>query len=157
MAKPIDDVARHIVDAAVNVHTRVGPGLLESVYEILLARHLERRGLGVERQKSIDAVIDGVSFEGAFRADLVVEGLVVVEVKSASRFAPENWKQVLTYLRLLDLRLGFLLNFGAPTMKEGIRRVVNDYDNLASSRLSVKRCSPDPGPAYPAGSAILIR
>lgn len=138
MPRTIDDVARHVVDVAVKIHARVGPGLLESVYEVLLARQLERRGLVVERQKPIDAVIDGVSFEGAFRTDLIVDGLVVVEIKSVSRVGPEHWKQVLTYLRLLDLRVGLLLNFGAATMKEGIRRVANHHVDLASSRLGVK-------------------
>ena len=138
MARTIDDVAAHIVDAAVKLHMRVGPGLLESVYEILLAKQLERRGLAVERQKPVDAVIDGISFEGAFRTDLIVDGVVVVEIKSVSRLSPEHWKQVLTYLRLLDLRVGFLLNFGAATMKDGIRRIANGHVDLAPRRLGVK-------------------
>jgi iron complex transport system substrate-binding protein len=123
----IETVAREIVDAAVKVHKRTGPGLLESVYEVLLARELERRGLTVERQRPVDVVIDGVQFNEAFRLDLLVEGLIVVEIKSVETFVPAHWKQVHTYIRLLDLRLGFLLNFGDTTMKSGIHRIVNRY------------------------------
>lgn len=123
----LDEIARQLVDAAVKLHMRIGPGLLESVYEVLLARQLEIRGLHVERQKAVDAVIDGIHFDGAFRADLLIENRIVVEIKSVTKLAPAHWKQVLTYLRLLDLRIGFLLNFGAATMPEGIRRIANNY------------------------------
>ena len=124
----IEDVGKAVVDAALKLHRRIGPGLLESVYEILLAQELARRGFTVERQKPVTIDIDGLRFDDAFKVDLLVEGLVVVEVKSMDRFVAAHWKQVLTYLRLLHLPLGYLLNFGGGTMKEGLQRVVNDYD-----------------------------
>lgn len=102
----LDFLSGEILDSAIRVHRRYGPGLLESVYEVLLTKELERRGLRVERQKSIPLELDGVRFEEGFRLDLLVEGAVIVEVKSVDRLAPAHWKQVLTYLRLLDLRLG---------------------------------------------------
>ena len=110
---------------------RLGPGLLESVYRSLLARNLERLGVRVEQQKIIDFNYDGVRFERGLRVDLLVEGLLVVELKSIEKLAPVHTKQLLTYLRLLDLPLGLLINFGGATLKEGLRRVVNNY-NLAS-------------------------
>ena len=114
-----------IVDAAIRIHRALGPGLLESVYEIVLARDLVRRGYFVERQKPVSFNFEGLWFEDAFRANLVVERAVVIEVKSVVTLAPVHAKQLLTYLRLLDHRLGLLLNFGAPAMKDGITRVVN--------------------------------
>jgi iron complex transport system substrate-binding protein len=126
MAKEIGEIAGEIVDAAYKLHTRLGPGLLEPVYEVVLARELERRGLRVERQKDIDFELDGMRFQSAFRVDLLVEGCVVVELKSVENWAPVHSKQVLTYLRLLDLPVGLLLNFGAATMKEGMHRIVNN-------------------------------
>lgn len=123
----IDDITGQIVDAAYKLHTRLGPGLLESVYEVVLARELARRGLRVERQKAVSFEFDGMCFEDAYRVDLLVEGLVVVELKSVENLAPVHPKQVLTYLRLLNLPVGLLLNFGAATMKEGMHRIVNNY------------------------------
>ena len=125
--RDVNEITAEIVDAAYGIHTRIGPGLLESVYETLLARVLEQRGLRVERQRAVSFEYDGIRFDEGFRVDLLVDGRVVVELKSVERLAPVHPKQLLTYLRLLDLRVGLLLNFGAPTMKEGIRRVVNDY------------------------------
>jgi iron complex transport system substrate-binding protein len=137
----VDDVTGQIVDAAYKLHTRLGPGLLESVYEIVLAKELERRGLKVERQKTIAFQFDDLLFEDAFRVDLLVEGVVVVELKSVETLAPVHSKQVLTYLRLLDLPVGLLINFGAATFKEGMHRIVNNYTPLpsASPRLRVNR------------------
>ena len=123
----IDEVTGEVVDAAVKLHKRVGPGLLESVYQILLAKELERRGLDVERKKPVAIDIDGTRVENAFVVDLLVEHAVVLELKSMEALAPVHWKQVLTYLRLLDLQVGLLINFGAPTLKEGLHRVVNNY------------------------------
>jgi GxxExxY protein len=122
---PENGVARIVVDAAVHVHRALGPGLLESVYEIVLAFELRRRGLHVARQVPIDVVYENLRIDGGFRADLIVEGCVLVELKSVERSAPVHKKQTLTYLRLANLRLGLLLNFGAPLMREGVTRLVN--------------------------------
>ncbi|CAN5777853.1 GxxExxY protein [soil metagenome] len=118
-------VSGQIVDAAVKIHSRVGPGLVESVYETILCRDLVRRGLCVERQKPISFEYDGMWFENVGRADIIVEDAVIVEVKSAVAVAAIHQKQLLTYLRLLDHRLGLVLNFGAPLMKDGIHRIAN--------------------------------
>jgi iron complex transport system substrate-binding protein len=125
--KEIDEITGQVVDAAYKLHTGLGPGLLESVYELLLASELERRGLRVERQKPVSFEFDGLQFDDAFRVDLLIEGRVVVELKSVEILAPVHMKQVLTYLRLLNLPVGLLINFGAATMKEGLHRVVNNY------------------------------
>jgi iron complex transport system substrate-binding protein len=127
MAKEIDDITGEIVDAAYKLHMRLGPGLLESVYEMVLAKELQRRGLRVERQRTVSFEFDGMRFEDGFRVDILVEGVVVVELKSVENLAPVHSKQVLTYLRLLNLPVGLLLNFGAATMKEGLHRIVNHY------------------------------
>ena len=121
----INQVAQQIVDAAYHIHTRLGPGLLESIYEPILTRVLEQRGLMVERQRPIPLEFEGLQFKEAFRADLIVERSVVVELKSIEHLAPVHAKQLLTYVRLLDLRLGLLINFGAPLIKDGIKRIVN--------------------------------
>ena len=123
----IERIATQIVDAAVQIHTHLGPGLLESAYEILLAKDLERRGLQVERQKALAVEFRGIRIDDAFRVDLLVGGSVIVELKSVERLAPVHWKQVLTYLRLLDLRLGFLINFGELRLKDGLHRVALRY------------------------------
>lgn len=125
--KPINDVTGLIVDSAYKLHKQLGPGLLESVYEALLARRLQAQGLSVERQKAISFEFDGILFEEGFRVDLFVDGLVVVEIKSVEKVAPVHSKQLLTYLKLLKLEAGLLINFGAPTMKEGLHRIVNNY------------------------------
>jgi len=121
----INLISGQIVDAAFHIHSKLGPGLLESVYEVVLAKDLERRGLYVERQKSIPIEFEGLHFEEGFRADLIVERAVIVELKSVELLAPVHYKQLLTYLRLLDYRLGLLINFGAPVIRDGIKRVVN--------------------------------
>ena len=123
----VDAVTGEIIDAAVKLHKRLGPGLLESVYEMVLVRQLESRGLNVERQKEVTFEFDGMLFEGGFRIDLLVNQLVVVEIKSVERTAAVHSKQVLTYLNLLRLPVGLLLNFGAATMKEGMQRIVSEY------------------------------
>jgi iron complex transport system substrate-binding protein len=128
----MDEITGEIVDAAVKLHKRLGPGLLESVYELFLAKELYRRGLVVERRKLITIDIDGIRVDHAFRVDLLINGSVIVELKSIETLAPVHFKQVLTYPRLLDLRVGLLINFGAATMKEGLHRIVNDYVPSAS-------------------------
>ena len=124
-----NEIATVVVDAAVQVHQALGPGLLESVYEIVLAYELRRRGLSVVRQVPIDVTYENLRVDGGFRADLVVEGKVLVELKSVERTAPVHKKQTLTYIRLADLRLGLLMNFGAALMKDGITRLVNGLDD----------------------------
>ena len=118
-------IAKEIVDAAYHVHTRLGPGLLETVYEVVLAHELKKRGLSVERQVAIPVEYDGIIFDEGFRADIYVNNKVIVELKSVEAVAPVHKKQVLTYLRLADKRLGLLINFGAPLIKDGISRIVN--------------------------------
>jgi GxxExxY protein len=103
----------------------LGPGLLESAYEAILADQLARCGVAVERQKAIPIKYDGVALAEGFRADLLLEGRLLVELKSVERLSPLHSKQVLTYLRLLDLPLGILINFGGATFKEGVRRIAN--------------------------------
>jgi iron complex transport system substrate-binding protein len=133
----LDDITGAIVDASLGVHRNLGPGLLESVYEIVLSSVLERRGLLTERQRAVSFSYDGILFEQAFRVDLVVEQCVIIEVKSIDRLAPVHTKQLLTYLRLMDLRVGLILNFGAGTMREGLKRVVNDLPPSSSQNLRV--------------------
>jgi iron complex transport system substrate-binding protein len=137
--KELDDITGAIVDAALKIHMELGPGLLESVYEAVLARALERRGFRVERQKIIRFEYDGMVFEEGFRTDLLVEGRVIVELKSVEKLAPVHSKQVLTYLRLMNLPVGLLINFGAAMFKEGLHRIVNNLPTSASPRLRVNQ------------------
>ena len=123
--RELNEISGTIVDAAVRIHKALGPGLLESVYVAVLARDLARGGCFIERQKPVSFDFEGMWFEDAFRVDLVVDHAVLVEVKSVLHLAPVHGKQLLTYLRLLDHRLGLLLNFGAPVMKDGIIRIAN--------------------------------
>jgi iron complex transport system substrate-binding protein len=116
-----------IVDAAFRLHVGLGPGLLESVYQSILARDLARRGLQVETERVISFEYDGMRFDSGLRVDMLIENSVVVELKSVEQFAPVHPKQLLTYLRLLRLPVGLLLNFGAPRLKDGIRRIANGY------------------------------
>ncbi len=119
-----NELSREIVDAAFRLHTELGPGLLESVYEALLARELELRGLSVVRQQPISFEYRGQKFDEGFRADLVVNNLVIIELKSVEELHPSHKKQLKTYLKLTGKRLGLLVNFGAPLIKDGIHRVV---------------------------------
>lgn len=120
-----NEIAKVIVDAALSVHRTLGPGLLESVYEAALAFELRDRGLRVQRQVPIPVQYRNVIFDEGFRADLVVEAKVIVELKSVERVAAVHPKQLLTYLRLADLRLGLLINFNVELLKNGMKRVVN--------------------------------
>lgn len=128
----VEALAKIAVDCGFKVHDGLGPGLLESVYGVVLAHSLKRRGLVVERQKPVPIVFEGIVLDEGFRADLLVEGRLLIELKSVERSAPVHGKQVLTYLRLMDLSLGLLFNFGAATFREGAKRIIN---NRASSRL----------------------
>ena len=125
--RPIDDVSGEVIDTAIRIHRELGPGLLESVYETVLAGSLQRSGFVVERQKPVDIEFDGLRFMAAFRIDLLVDEQLLVEIKSVERLNPAHAKQLLTYLRLTKQPVGLLLNFAGETMKEGIRRLVNDH------------------------------
>jgi GxxExxY protein len=122
---PENEISKLILDSAIAVHRELGPGLLESVYEIVLAYELQQRGLRVDRQVPIAIRYKDMIFDAAFRADLVVEEKVLVELKSVEQISEAHKKQVQTYLRLRGYKLGFLLNFGEALMKRGITRVVN--------------------------------
>jgi iron complex transport system substrate-binding protein len=139
MTKDVEELSAEVVNVAFHLHKDLGPGLLESVYDVVLARMLEERGIQVQRQKPIPIEYAGLRFDMGFRADLLVEGNLLVELKSVETLAPVHGKQVLTYLRLLRLPLGLLINFGAPTFKEGIKRIVNNHKEFASSRLRVNQ------------------
>jgi GxxExxY protein len=125
----VERLATITVDCGFKLHQALGPGLLESVYEALLCDAISRHGLHVERQKPITLVYNGRTFNEGFRADLLIEGVLLIELKSVERMAPVHGKQLLTYLRLMDLPLGLLMNFGAATFREGIKRVVNQHRN----------------------------
>ena len=123
-----EEVGKAVLYAAFKVHTALGPGLLESVYETALARELERRGLRVERQKAIPVIYEGEQLEIEFRADLIVQSLVVVELKSVEAVTPVFRKITTNYLRLIPLRLGFLINFNVLHLRDGIIRIVNGLE-----------------------------
>ena len=120
-----NELSRQIVDAAYRIHTTLGPGLLESVYVLTLAWELEQRGLRVVRQSEVPVVYQGTRIEAGFRADLIVDDQVIVEVKSVETLAPVHKKQLPTYLRLANKRLGLLINFNVVLIKNGITRIVN--------------------------------
>ena len=123
-----NEVARQIVDAAYKVHSTLGPGLLESAYQAILVYELQRRGLQIEAERPMPVVYEGMRLDIGFRADLIVEDKVIVELKSVEQIASVHKKQLLTYLRLADKRLGLLINFGSPLIKDGITRIVNHLE-----------------------------
>lgn len=123
----IEDFAKIAVDCGFKLHKELGPGLLESVYEVLLAEALRERGLFVERQVPVPIRYKGVVVDNAFRIDLLVERILVVELKSTERESALYPKQLLTYLRLMELPLGLLMNFGQETFKQGVQRVANNH------------------------------
>jgi iron complex transport system substrate-binding protein len=131
----IDRISGDVVDTAIRIHRDLGPGLLESVYEMVLAAKLTQIGYRVARQQPIDIEYDGLSFDAAFRIDLLVEERLLIEIKSVERLNPAHAKQLLTYLRLTKQPVGLLINFGGATLKEGIRRLVNNHKPSASPRL----------------------
>ncbi|UCZ55554.1 GxxExxY protein [Desulfurispirillum indicum] len=134
-----EELSKIIVDCAYRMHVEIGPGLLESVYEAVLEKLLIEKNLKVSRQQTIPITVMGLSLDEGFRADLIVEDLLLVELKSIEQLAPVHAKQVLTYLRLLNLPLGLLLNFGASTFKEGCKRIVNGKQDFVSSCLRVNQ------------------
>jgi GxxExxY protein len=120
-----NEIGKIVVDAAVELHKELGPGLLETVYEVLLAHELQKRGLVVERQVPITIKYHGIEFIEGFRADLIIDKKVIIELKSVESISDAHKKQVLTYLKLTNLKLGYLLNFGEALMKDGISRIIN--------------------------------
>jgi GxxExxY protein len=127
-----NQISAIIIDTALDIHRRLGPGLAESVYQVVLAYELTKRGLRVEQEVPIPVEWDGIKMEIGFRADIIVEGMVLVELKSVETVAQVHKKQLLTYLRLTNLKLGLLLNFGSALMKDGIHRVANGVDEERS-------------------------
>ncbi|HEX8262878.1 MAG TPA: GxxExxY protein [Allosphingosinicella sp.] len=138
----IEELARLTIDCGLRIHKEVGPGLLEAVYEAILASSLLKLGIKADRQVPIGIEYDGLVFAEGFRADLLVDDRLIVEVKSVDRLMPVHGKQVLTYLRLTGRPLGVLLNFGGATLREGIRRIVNNHTDVGSSRLRVNQGPP---------------
>jgi GxxExxY protein len=122
----LNEITGAVVDEAIGIHRDLGANLFESVYEVLLAASLEQRGLRVDRQRPISFSYRNIHIADGFRADLIVEDLVIVEIKSIDHLAPMHTKQLLTYMRLSNLHVGLLLNFGAETMSKGIKRLVRD-------------------------------
>jgi iron complex transport system substrate-binding protein len=135
----IEDLSAVVVDTAFHLHRDLGPGLLESVYEAVLAKRLQNRGRSVACQQPVPIEFDGLRLDEGFRADLVVDGVLVIELKSVEQLAAVHHKQLFTYLRLMRLPLGLLINYGAATFKEGIKRIVNHHQDLTSSRLRVNQ------------------
>ncbi|MCU0333397.1 MAG: GxxExxY protein [Ignavibacteriaceae bacterium] len=123
---PENEIAKIVVDCCYKIHTTLGPGLFESVYEKALIYELEKRGLNFEQQKGIPVYYDNVKMEMGFRADIIVENKVILELKSQEVLAPVHSKQLLTYLRVTGLKLGLLINFGEALIKNGIHRIVNN-------------------------------
>jgi len=133
-----NEIAKHILDAAFLVHTKLGPGLLESGYEVIIAYELKKRGLTAERQKAMPIMYDDIRFDEAFRSDIVVNGKVIAELKSVEVLLPVHAKQVLTQLRLSGLKLGLLINFGEAHLKNGIKRIINGrLDKESSAEFSL--------------------
>lgn len=141
----LDDITGDVIDAAVKLHMKLGPGLLESVYEAVLVQWLERRGHTVQRQRMVPFEFEGLFFDEGLRLDLLVDDLVVVELKSVQKLAPVHSQQVLTYLRLLNLEVGLLINFGGGTLKEGLRRIVNNHKPSPDSPLRINQTRAAPG------------
>ena len=130
--KDIDQISGEVLDLALHLHKELGPGLLESVYQTVLAAQLARAGHRVETQRPVDIEFDGLRFQSAFRIDILVDDCLLIEVKSVDQLHPAHAKQLLTYLRLTKQPVGLLINFGGATLREGFRRIVNDYRPSAS-------------------------
>jgi iron complex transport system substrate-binding protein len=137
--KDVEELSAIAVDCSYRLHVEAGPGLLETVYEAVLTQMLADRGLAVQRQVSVPINLMGMAFEEGFRADIIVENRLLIELKSVENLLPVHSKQVLTYLRLLKLPLGLLINFGAPTFKDGCKRIVNQHTNTQFSRLRLNQ------------------
>ncbi len=140
--RDVEEISEIAVDHGLRIHRELGPGLLESVYETVLAASLTRAGLKVERQRPVSITFEDMEFANAFRIDLLVEDQLVLEIKSVETSSKVHHKQLLTYLRLMNQPVGLLMNFGCATFKEGLSRVVNNHKNFASSRLRVNQSTP---------------
>ena len=134
-----EELSSIVVDCGYRLHVESGPGLLESVYEVVLAKMLAAQGIEVKRQVPVPIRLMGLTFDEGFRADLLVENQLLIELKSVENLAPVHSKQVLTYLRLLKLPIGLLINFGAPAFKDGCKRIVNGPQSFVASRLRVNQ------------------
>jgi GxxExxY protein len=137
--KHIDELTREVIGLAMRVHSALGPGLFETVYEIVLAGKLEEAGYYVRRQVPVDIDFEGTHFSNAFKIDILVDDRLIIEIKSIAALQPVHRKQLLTYLRLKNLRVGLVLNFGSATMSEGILRVVNKHKDSANSAGSARK------------------
>lgn len=135
----LEEITGAIIEESIRIHKELGPGLLETVYEAVLARRLICRGLAVERQKAVEFTYEGLRFAEGYKVDLLVESSVVVELKSLEKLAPVHAKQVLTYVRLLDLNVGLLMNFGGETLKEGLKRIVHKLEPASDSILLINQ------------------
>ena len=157
MANGIEGIGKDVLDTAFAIHSRFGSGLLEKAYRVVMAGELRRRGHDVEEEKTCGFCYNGIQYENMFRVDLLVGGSVVVELKSVPRMEPVFAKQCLTYLRLLDKRLGYVVNFGMPSLKDGIVRLVNtpsplpDSPSMETSRTSrtSRETTPPSKPPHP--------
>lgn len=138
MPPHIDQISHDLIGVAMRLHSEIGPGLLESVYETLLAGRMSTMGYRVDRQRPISIVFDGIDFPEVARVDLLIEDQLVVEIKSVEKLHPVHAKQLLTYLRLLHMPVGLLINFGEMTLKQGIRRLVIDHKDSAISASSAR-------------------
>jgi len=141
--RELEELSALVVDCGYKLHVEAGPGLLESVYELVLAKMLAEQGVEVKRQVPVPIRLMGMTFEEGFRADLLLEDKLLVELKSVEFLLPVHSKQVLTYLRLLELPVGLLINFGSATFKEGCKRIVNGPQSFVSSRLRVNQNPPE--------------
>lgn len=137
----VEEVASLAVDCGLQVHKDLGPGLLESAYETVLAHVFEKKGLFVERQVIVPIQYEGLIIDQGFRADLIVEKSLVIELKSVERIAPVHAKQLLTYLRFLNMPVGLLMNFSADKFTDGLRRIVNNHGDTTGSKLRMHRQS----------------
>ena len=135
-AEEMNFITGKVIECAIDIHRNLGPGLLESVYEAILEKKLTPGGFSVRRQVVVPIRYEEIFFDEGFRADLIINNLVCIELKSVEVLAPVHSKQLLTYLKLLHLEVGLLINFGAPTIKEGLHRIVNGFKDLSSPRLS---------------------
>ena len=125
MTKELERIATDVVDVSIRLHMALGPGLLESVYTVLLEKKLIERGHTVEREKPVPLIFEGTKFEMGFRADLIINGCLIVELKSVEKLLPVHAKQLLTYLKITGMHLGLLINFGEARLKDGIKRIAN--------------------------------
>ena len=143
VVRELEEISGDVLDCAVQLHRDLGPGLLENVYEVILAAMLRDKGYLVETQKSVEIRYKQLIIPSVMRIDMLVDSALLVEIKSAEQILPVHAKQVITYLRLMDLSVGLLINFGGETIKGNVRRIVNGYTPSASPRLRVNQTSLD--------------